>query len=329
LRHVFIVIENQSVGLKTRRGNGVADELSREESQLRSKKRRKILLDGVSSGNLVDVNKESRIIFEILVKGSPYRLETILTVLEADGWLHDEDRIFLTVPKNAFSQPEMIRAVHDAVKRVQYLLKTSGIEYEMRIVSEDRPKPTESVLKAKIGLVGDQKVGKTSLIRRYVLDQFSDKHIRTIGAKVSKKQVYLDFHEGKAVRVDMMIWDIIGERHLAELHMKEYYVGVQGILVVIDITRRKTLAGVEDWLSSVLDITGDVPIHLLVNKCDLEGKFDMEGGEVAALSTKICSPFMFTSARTGKNVETAFRDLAMKIAVKTEKPSEEPLKAVA
>ncbi len=291
-----------------------------------SKKKGKILLDGVSSDNLVDVNRDSRIVFEILAKGSAYRLETISTVLEADGWLCDGNRIFLTVPKNALSQPEMIRAVHDAVKRVQYLLKTSGIEYEMRIASEDRPKPTGSVLKAKIGLVGDQKVGKTSLIRRYVLDQFSDKHIRTIGAKVSKKQVYLDFHEGKAVRVDMMVWDIIGERHLAELHMKEYYVGVQGILVVIDITRRKTLAGVEDWLSSVLDVTGEVPIHLLVNKCDLEDRFDMEGGEVADLSTKIRSPFMFTSARTGKNVEAAFADLAMKIAIKSRKTPQEALK---
>jgi hypothetical protein len=296
---------------------------------LLSKKKGKILLDGVSSNNLVDVNKDSRIVFEILAKGSLYRLETISTVLEADGWLCDGNRIFLTVPKNALSQPEMIRAVHDAVKRVQYLLKTSGIEYEMRIASEDRPKPTGSVLKAKIGLVGDQKVGKTSLIRRYVLDQFSDKHIRTIGAKVSKKQVYLDFHEGKAVRVDMTVWDIIGERHLAELHMKEYYVGVQGILVVIDITRRKTLAGVEAWLSSVLDVTGEVPIHLLVNKCDLEDRFDMEGGEVADLSTKIRSPFMFTSARTGKNVEAAFADLAMKIAIKSRKTPQEALKVAA
>ncbi|MCJ2669717.1 MAG: GTP-binding protein [Candidatus Thermoplasmatota archaeon] len=294
-----------------------------------SKKKGKILLDGVSSDNLVDVNKDSRIVFEILAKGSAYRLETISTVLEADGWLCDGNRIFLTVPKNALSQPEMIRAVHDAVKRVQYLLKTSGIEYEMRIASEDQIKPTGSVLKAKIGLVGDQKVGKTSLIRRYVLDQFSDKHIRTIGAKVSKKQVYLDFHEGKAVRVDMMVWDIIGERHLAELHMKEYYVGVQGILVVIDITRRKTLAGVEDWLSSVLDVTGEVPIHLLVNKCDLEDRFDMEGGEVADLSTRIRSPFMFTSARTGKNVEAAFADLAMKIAIKSGKTPQEALKVAA
>jgi len=293
---------------------------------LRSKKRRKILLDGVSSSNLVDVNRDSRIVFEVLAKGSFYRLETISTVLEADGWLCDGNRIFLTVPKNALSRPEMIRAVHDAVKRVQYLLKTSGIEYEMRIASEDQIKPTGSVLKAKIGLVGDQKVGKTSLIRRYVLDQFSDKHIRTIEAKVSKKQVYLDFHEGKAVRVDMTVWDIIGERHLAELHMKNYYVGVQGILVVIDITRRKTLAGVEDWLSSVLDVTGEVPIHLLVIKCDLEDRFDMEGGEVADLSTKIRSPFMFTSARTGKNVEAAFADLAMKIAIKSRKTPQEALK---
>ena len=46
-------------------------------------------------------------------------------------------------------------------------------------------------LKAKVCLVGDAGVGKTSLIRRFVLDQFDSKYIKTIGTKVSKKSIFL------------------------------------------------------------------------------------------------------------------------------------------
>ncbi|MFQ5909440.1 MAG: Rab family GTPase [Thermoplasmata archaeon] len=269
----------------------------------------------MSKNSLVDVNKNSRIIFEVFAKGESYRLETILSVLESDGWLRDGDALLLTVPKNALSQPQMVRAVHNAVEKIQYLLNTSRIDYEMRILSEDKMEVATSVCKAKIGLVGDTAVGKTSLVRRYVLDQFDDKYIRTIGAKVSKKEVYLSFRDDKAMRVDMSIWDVIGDRHLAELYMERYYSGVQGVLAVVDITRKKTLGSVEDWVSTISQIVGNVPVHLLVNKVDLEDQFAMEQGEVAELSTRMKSPFLFTSAKTGKNVESAFLELAKSIAL--------------
>ena len=41
----------------------------------------------------------------------------------------------------------------------------------------------------KVALVGDSSVGKTSLIRRFVIDVFDDKYIATIGAKVSKRDI--------------------------------------------------------------------------------------------------------------------------------------------
>ncbi|MFQ6127735.1 MAG: Rab family GTPase [Thermoplasmata archaeon] len=288
-------------------------------------KTKKVLLKGISKNKLVDVNRNSRIIFEVFAEDESYRLETISSVLESDGWSREGDRLLLIIPKNALIQPHTIRAVHDTLRRIQYLLKTSGIDYETRILSEDKTEATGNIFKTKIGLVGDHEVGKTSLVRRYVLDQFDDRYIRTIGAKVSKKEVYLNFHEDKVVRVDMSIWDVIGERHLAESHMERYYNGVQGVLAVVDVTRRRTLASIEDWVSSVSKIAGDVPVHLLVNKVDLDDQFAMGQGEVADLSTRIRSPFMFTSAKTGKNVENAFLDLAKRIALKSARLSSETL----
>jgi GTPase SAR1 family protein len=49
--------------------------------------------------------------------------------------------------------------------------------------------PSDETRKIKICLVGDVGVGKTSLIRRYVLDVFDDKYIATIGTKVTKKEI--------------------------------------------------------------------------------------------------------------------------------------------
>ncbi len=82
-------------------------------------------------------------------------------------------------------------------------------------------------LKSKICLVGEKAVGKTSLIRRYVLDQFDDDYIRTIGAKVSKKTMRVTLPERKAsVDITMAIWDIIGHMGFRQL-LADVYGGVR------------------------------------------------------------------------------------------------------
>ncbi len=95
------------------------------------------------------------------------------------------------------------------------------------------------VLKTKICLVGDNGVGKTSLIRRYVLDMFDDRYITTLGTKVSKKEVEVSFpKENLTAHVDMLIWDIMGQHGFQELLKEAYFYGARGILAVVDITRR-------------------------------------------------------------------------------------------
>jgi len=63
-----------------------------------------------------------------------------------------------------------------------------------------------AILKAKVCLVGENAVGKTSLVRRYVLDQFADQYITTLGAKVMKKEVRVeDPKQGGPIVVDLTI----------------------------------------------------------------------------------------------------------------------------
>src|SRR5947208_3724254 len=66
-------------------------------------------------------------------------------------------------------------------------------------------------MKVKICLVGEGAVGKTCLIRRFIQDEFDDRYISTLGAKVSKKEIKLDGPIGGS-DIDMKIWDIMGEK---------------------------------------------------------------------------------------------------------------------
>src|SRR6266566_3316470 len=62
-------------------------------------------------------------------------------------------------------------------------------------------------MKVKVCLVGEAAVGKTSLIRRFVLDNFDDKYIQTLGTKVSKKELTSSVPEGAGeLKIDMTIW---------------------------------------------------------------------------------------------------------------------------
>ena len=119
-------------------------------------------------------------------------------------------------------------------------------------------------MKVKICLVGEGAVGKTCLIRRFIQDQFDDRYISTLGAKVSKKELKVDGANGGA-DVDMTIWDIMGEKGFRELLKEAYFHGAQGVLAVCDVTRKQTLDDLDDWVAAVLKVTGNVPITYLAN----------------------------------------------------------------
>ncbi|MEO1762587.1 MAG: GTP-binding protein, partial [Cyanobacteria bacterium J06629_18] len=68
-----------------------------------------------------------------------------------------------------------------------------------------------STISKKICLIGDFGVGKTSLIRRFVDRQFSDKYLSTVGVKISRKSVEVtDSKQGKNLNLQLLIWDIEG-----------------------------------------------------------------------------------------------------------------------
>lgn len=172
--------------------------------------------------------------------------------------------------------------------------------------AEQVPEVQES-RKLKICLVGDVGVGKTSLIRRYVMDLFDDKYIATIGTKVSKKEIEVkDPRTGAPEKVMLLIWDIMGQPSFREVLREAYFYGAQGALAICDVTSKESLGELRYWIKAMTSTTGKVPIVFLGNKCDLRDETRVPFPDLELFAKKNDSQAMLTSAKTGYNVEQAF-----------------------
>jgi small GTP-binding protein len=163
----------------------------------------------------------------------------------------------------------------------------------------------------KICLFGDAGVGKTSLIRRYVLNAFDDKYILTIGTKVSRKDVVVvNEREDKEHVVTFVIWDIMGQKGARQLLQERFFTGTKAAIGVCDITKSESLSSLPDWADAVFDVTGKIPVVFFANKSDLADTAVIKPEDVREIADKYGAPYFYTSAKTGMNVEKGFQKLA-------------------
>ncbi len=167
--------------------------------------------------------------------------------------------------------------------------------------------------KLKVCLVGEEGVGKTSLIHRFVSGAFDESYIRTLGAVVSKKSVALGRVGDRPIQVDMMILDIMGKRTFLQLFKDAYFNGAKGIIAVFDTTRKASLSGLTPWIDGVRDSVGSIPVYVLANKIDLRDRLETREEDSRNVLASYESPILYTSAKTGENVEEAFQGLAKAI----------------
>jgi small GTP-binding protein len=173
---------------------------------------------------------------------------------------------------------------------------------------------TADTVKLKICMAGEAAVGKTSLIRRYVLDEYDDRYVATLGTKVSKKSLVApDPMVGRDVEVHAILWDVMGTRTLRDLLKEAYYHGAQGILAVVDLTRRATLTELDGWARSIRQVAGDIPTYVVVNKADLEAERGIDHGSIESFCGSRGWPWSYTSAKTGGGVEDSFRRLVVEL----------------
>jgi len=117
----------------------------------------------------------------------------------------------------------------------------------------------------------------------------------------------------------------VGQKGFRELLKEAYFYGAKGIIAVCDVTRKSTLDDLDDWIEGVYSVTGKVPIQFLANKWDLRERAEFAETEIHQAIRAYDSPFSFTSAKTGENVESGFQSLAERVAKErlTKSPQDE------
>src|SRR3989304_2896534 len=111
-------------------------------------------------------------------------------------------------------------------------------------------------MKAKFAIVGNSGVGKTSLIRRFVLDEYDDKYLHTVGTKVTKVKLTIPHGAGTEVDMDVSIFDIMGQKGFRDMVKDTYFHDMQGLLAVCDVTNRQSLDDLQDWIATALESGG-------------------------------------------------------------------------
>lgn len=156
----------------------------------------------------------------------------------------------------------------------------------------------------KVVLVGDQNVGKSSILSRYTKNSFSTNTNATYGVEFSQKTKTIN---GKTVRTQ--IWDTSGqEKFRATTSL--FYRGAVGALIIYDITNEESFSHIHFWTDDLKSYAEPgVAVTIIGNKTDFEDSRAVSKEEGRALANKYDSSFIETSALSGTNIETAFEQL--------------------
>ncbi|KAJ1796206.1 GTPase Ryh1 [Coemansia sp. RSA 2399] len=160
--------------------------------------------------------------------------------------------------------------------------------------------------KYKLVFLGEQSVGKTSIITRFMYDTFDTTYQATIGIDFLSKTMYL---EDRTVR--LQLWDTAGQERFRSL-IPSYIRDSSVALVIYDITNRESFVQTTKWIEDVRAERGDEVIIVLVgNKTDLNDARQVSTEEGEKKSRDFNVMFMETSAKAGHNVKALFKNIAL------------------
>jgi Ras-related protein Rab-6A len=170
-----------------------------------------------------------------------------------------------------------------------------------------------SLQKYKLVFLGEQSVGKTSIITKFMYDSFDTAYQATVGIDFLSKTMYLS---DKTVR--LQLWDTAGQerfRSLIPAYIRDSSVAV----VVYDVTNQESFHQTTKWINDVRIERGDAVIVFLVgNKVDLADlrQVSREDGEEKAKELNVT--FVETSAKVGLNIKLLFKKIAEVLVISDE-----------
>ncbi|CUS23634.1 LAQU0S11e00804g1_1 [Lachancea quebecensis] len=167
----------------------------------------------------------------------------------------------------------------------------------------------------KLVLLGEAAVGKSSIVLRFVSNDFAENKEPTIGAAFLTQRVNMGDHT-----IKFEIWDTAGQERFASL-APMYYRNAQAALVVYDVTKPQSFIKARHWVKELREqASKDIIIALVGNKLDMvetgaERKVALEEAENLASQEGLL--FFETSAKTGSNVNEVFLAIGQKIPLKS------------
>eukprot|EP01083_Nonionella_stella_P184778 672062_1 len=158
--------------------------------------------------------------------------------------------------------------------------------------------------KFKVVLLGEGRVGKTSILLRYINNSFSDKQTSTFQASYQEKILNIGNHS-----VSLAIWDTAGQERFHAL-APIYYRDANAAILVFDITDRTSFQKVQHWIEELRKIVGKhIVIIISANKIDLEHKRQVLDHDVSAYAQSVGAQVIGTSAKNGIGVHELFLEL--------------------
>ena len=170
----------------------------------------------------------------------------------------------------------------------------------MSKLSQNKPNPV--LKKYKLVFLGEQSVGKTSMITRFMYDSFDTHYQATIGIDFLSKTVYC---KDKTIR--LQLWDTAGQERFRSL-IPSYIRDSQVAVVVYDITNLPSFEQTSKWIEDVRNERGENVLVVLVgNKVDLESMRQVPTEMAENLAKDLNTLFIETSAKCGYNVRQLFK----------------------
>ena len=158
-------------------------------------------------------------------------------------------------------------------------------------------------------LLGDTEVGKTCLINRYTNGVFREEYISTVGIDFYTKPEEIN---NKTVQVK--IWDTVGQERFRAL-TPSFLRNAEGVVIVFDVTSQESFDNVKGWINSVKSNIGEnvIPIIIVGNKIDMENLREISKEDGNKIASENGFKYFETSAKTGKGVDEAFKELVNQI----------------
>jgi len=157
----------------------------------------------------------------------------------------------------------------------------------------------------KIILIGDSSVGKSSILNSLIYNSMLDGAHPTVGIDYTTKIVNVN---GKTIKLSL--WDTAGQERFKSL-ITVYYRGVDAVIMVYDITNRRTFENVDYWMSEVIKYCNENVVTMLIgNKRDLVERREITYEDANSFAKDHDLLFMETSALTLEGIDCAFVELA-------------------